>query len=518
MVNLDKKTEVLDGVTTETYFKYNLIGQVVRDSVYNSSGSLYQTIYKYPYDLAYSDPVLMSMKNENVLDKLVTKEVQNPVYGTYKEKNTYGLTQSLSNPFNSDITKIFSVIQGDIFRNDLINYYQRDFYAYNPKLVKAKRENDISTSYLWGYNQTVPICKALNADNTEISYTGFEIAGEYGGWNYQSGTMASTYSRTGKYSCNDAIMNKPISVNSTVSLWAKTGSANPIISGYTPKTYAIIDGWTYYEWNVNPGTITVSCSGCYIDDLRLLPVGAMMTTYTYEPLVGLTSMTDPDGNTTKYEYDSFGRLKLVRDNNSKITSRNYYHYYNDPSSDAPYLNTSPTTLSFVSSASSSTLSISSNCSWSASDNASWLSVGSATGSGNATIPVNVTANTGAARNATITLTYSGGLTKAVVVYQAAQASSSLTVNYQGITFPSTASPVSVLVTSNTSWTVSKTATWITLSGTTGTGNGTIEIGATKLLSGTRSGTVTFKTTDNTVTRVIQIYQDSGAMQQKIVLL
>jgi YD repeat-containing protein len=52
-----------------------------------------------------------------------------------------------------------------------------------------------------------------------------------------------------------------------------------------------------------------------------------MTTYTYNPLYGITSVTDPNNVTTFYEYDSFGRLQIVKDHNKHALSTNTYHYY-----------------------------------------------------------------------------------------------------------------------------------------------------------------------------------------------
>lgn len=53
---------------------------------------------------------------------------------------------------------------------------------------------------------------------------------------------------------------------------------------------------------------------------------AMITTYTYIPLVGVSIITDPRGNKTTYEYDTFNRLKAIRDYEGNILSENEYHY------------------------------------------------------------------------------------------------------------------------------------------------------------------------------------------------
>jgi YD repeat-containing protein len=51
-----------------------------------------------------------------------------------------------------------------------------------------------------------------------------------------------------------------------------------------------------------------------------------VSTYTYKPLVGITSETDPTGRTIYYEYDSFNRLKLQKDEQGNILKKYCYNY------------------------------------------------------------------------------------------------------------------------------------------------------------------------------------------------
>jgi YD repeat-containing protein len=51
-----------------------------------------------------------------------------------------------------------------------------------------------------------------------------------------------------------------------------------------------------------------------------------VSTYTYAPLIGMTSQTDANNVSTFYQYDSFGRLVLVRDQNNKILKMMEYRY------------------------------------------------------------------------------------------------------------------------------------------------------------------------------------------------
>ncbi|WP_165503557.1 hypothetical protein [Pedobacter hiemivivus] len=64
----------------------------------------------------------------------------------------------------------------------------------------------------------------------------------------------------------------------------------------------------------------------YLNTLRTNLPKSQITTYTYSPLVGMTSQTDPKGETIYYEYDSFQRLKCIKDRQGNIVNSYDYHY------------------------------------------------------------------------------------------------------------------------------------------------------------------------------------------------
>ena len=64
----------------------------------------------------------------------------------------------------------------------------------------------------------------------------------------------------------------------------------------------------------------------HLANLRLHFPTANISYYTYNPLTGMTSETDASGKTSYYEYDSFGRLLLIKDQNGKILKQFDYQY------------------------------------------------------------------------------------------------------------------------------------------------------------------------------------------------
>jgi len=63
-----------------------------------------------------------------------------------------------------------------------------------------------------------------------------------------------------------------------------------------------------------------------INSLRQLLPNAMVSTYEYKALVGLTKMTDPRGYVSNYSYDSANRLKYIKDVYGNILKMYKYNY------------------------------------------------------------------------------------------------------------------------------------------------------------------------------------------------
>jgi YD repeat-containing protein len=191
--------------------------------------------------------------------------------------------------------------------------------------VKGKK-----ISGIFGYKGAYKIAEVSNASNAEIAYTSFENMDDKGFWTYNTSGIVNTgllVTPTGSNAFNmtSGSINRS-QLNSKkyiVSYWHKNGSITVSGSSST-KTGATINGWIYEEQLVNSATnVTVSGTG-YIDELRLYPADAQMSTYVYQPLVGVIAENDVKNMISYYEYDQLGRVVLKRDQKGNILKKMEY--------------------------------------------------------------------------------------------------------------------------------------------------------------------------------------------------
>lgn len=115
------------------------------------------------------------------------------------------------------------------------------------------------------------------------------------------------------------------------------GFTPPDNNAYTIEWWALSGGsWVYHTQAFSSG---MSITGP-VDDVRIFPAGAMMSTYTYRPLVGMTSEIDPRGYTSYFTYDAFSRLSTELDKDRNVLKR-YCYNYTGQSTTCPLYTTPP---------------------------------------------------------------------------------------------------------------------------------------------------------------------------------
>ena len=179
-------------------------------------------------------------------------------------------------------------------------------YDNQANLVMITPKDGTPTSYQWGYGQIYPVLECKNASDKNVFYQSFE---ETEGNSSVRDAYTGNLSKVGGYSRTISNLDNG---NYVLRYWLKQGTS-----------------WTLQESNVvvNINIYTISINSSYqIDDVSFYPAGALITTYTYDPVIGMTSQTDAKGQTTYYEYDEFQRLKNMRDQNRYIIKNNTYNY------------------------------------------------------------------------------------------------------------------------------------------------------------------------------------------------
>jgi YD repeat-containing protein len=339
-----------DSITTTLNFFFN---NTTRNIAYTQQGiSDGETItekFKYPED--YSSSLTSSMVAVRVISPVIEsetwlkKDVNDSTLisgkvtvfdqGIYKPITTY--TIEATSPIASLNNQ---TISGGLYTSLLCDsrYIMKGQIQYdgnnNPSLLT--KASDINNSIIWDYKHCQPIAQVKNAVQADIAYTSFEADGS-GNWTFTGRDSVLSGSPTGNNCYNlgqtsGTITKSGLTSTTTyvVSYWTTSSSSLSItgtIAGY-PIKGKTIGSWTYYEHKITgQTTITLNGSGVLlIDEVRLYPANAQMNTFTYASLIGISSQCDPDNKITYYQYDGFGRLKVVLDQDHNIIKTVQYHY------------------------------------------------------------------------------------------------------------------------------------------------------------------------------------------------
>jgi len=351
-------------VTTTSQYAYDpTYYTVTKATSYNSKGEkseqypfyLYQAGTQTSSSPAYGYAAAYNLLSTPYGSLTVLTKADNTKYITAYSKNSFKLTpQNLLEPLANYSAKLKAPVAISSTKTTFTpdedygvattslaldnNFDQYDTYGALTQSTQTK--GNVKKSFIWDpvANQ---ISATADAALSDIGYTSFEYDNAFGGWNplAQGGTITSdrTCPTGTKY------YNKTVSAPLTkqglnaattyiVSYWSKTGSFTVDNSTSMITGRSISGGWVYYEHTVtNVNTASVSGVGA-IDELRVYPKGAQMSTTTYRPLVGVTSECDHNNHITYYEYDGYGRVTLARDQDRNIIKKFCYKYWNETGS------------------------------------------------------------------------------------------------------------------------------------------------------------------------------------------
>ncbi|MFD2872651.1 DUF5977 domain-containing protein [Mucilaginibacter ximonensis] len=331
-------------------------------STLRSDGNLLTNYITYPMDYAAGTTFLDDMTHHYMLaapveqvNTLERKTGRADLLGTYvtggvvNRFKTGGLglpdttfTVNAANPIPLNKFKFSNQLKGIINGTNQpyhidSSYTAKAFYqVYNNKsdLIQSQNYGEPSSSIIWGYNQDVPIAKVTNATIDKVAYTSFETNDQQY-WSFtSSGRDSSGLAKTGKVryqlSAGDLSTHSIIPAGTyVISLW--TQGTKPTISG-TSTDVAIVNGesdgngWNFYMDRITlASSATVSLSGSgLIDEVRLYPQGAHMSTTTVTPQVGVSSTNSPDDKVNTYEYDHLLRIITERDDQFNILKKYTY--------------------------------------------------------------------------------------------------------------------------------------------------------------------------------------------------
>jgi hypothetical protein len=202
------------------------------------------------------------------------------------------------------------------------------------KIIQQKLVNDKDQALIWDNVRALPMAQVDNAYFTDVAYSSFESA-ETGNWTYTAASVVSdatapTGSHAYTLSSGNPISDASLRSAQTyvVSYWLKSG-ASASVSGGTQSgavTGRTVNGYTYHEIKVTAATsISITGTG-NVDEVRIYPSTAQMTTYTYDALMRLIAECSVNSTISYYDYDALSRVIDIKDQYGNVIKAFQYNY------------------------------------------------------------------------------------------------------------------------------------------------------------------------------------------------
>ncbi|HYC86202.1 MAG TPA: hypothetical protein VEB86_13310, partial [Chryseosolibacter sp.] len=315
---------------TTTTFYYDNPRHLQLTRKVTTKSDLHQEITKIKYAADYSDaeadPAVLAMKSNDrymhalpvevsTIDqapdgnqKVISQEIT--VYdhfGSFLFPKDKVLLSAQSPPDAADLAPYVPAAGYDL------SLYRKVFsldYDLNGNIRKVQKESDQPVTYLWGYGHNFPVAEIVGAEPEACFYSSFEDQGEL-----YLDAAGKSIARTGTR--------------------VLTSSSYSFPASYTPDPASTVMSYWYWQNNawqfsgIVPFQRTITHPGSRIDEVRAYPAKTMMKTYAYDPLAGITSLTDANNVTQHFEYDRMDRLKLVRNAEKEIVKAYHYRYRQD---------------------------------------------------------------------------------------------------------------------------------------------------------------------------------------------
>jgi RHS repeat-associated protein len=292
--------------------------QLKRETATSAEGT-FITEYRYPSDYAPGTSAgLDELVELGVAGALVEKVyLRDDGLVISAERSRYGLFDGRVHQSHVEVARI----DGDLVARDspfdaVAHLYEvrRVCHAYDTtgNILEFSQPAGMVTAFIWDSAGTQLLAIVDNARHAQVFYDGFEDRLE-GTTTAEAHTGSRSQAISGTYTIDTAFL-PSLGGGYVLSYWIKVED----------------DPWTRKERIIEdyvPGTpIATDVISGFIDEVRLHPLDAQMTTFAHESLIGLRTQADANGLPTYYEYDSLGRLSIVRKHDGDIQLHYEYRF------------------------------------------------------------------------------------------------------------------------------------------------------------------------------------------------